>query len=81
MNFEVLENRINYIEDGEILATVEFSLIGDKVYDINHTFVDPKLRGRKIGEKLVLLAQEEILKRNCNVVASCSFANKILNGE
>ncbi len=80
MDFEVLENKIVYKENNEILAEITFFEKENGVFDINHTFVDERLRGKGIGKKLVEKALKEIEKKNGKVTASCSFANKIING-
>lgn len=78
MNYKIFENKIIYTENEEVLGEINFEKVGENLFDINHTFVDPKLRGKGIGKKLVELAKEEIEKRNGKVVASCSYANKVL---
>lgn len=78
MNYKIFENKIIYTENNEILGEIDFEEIEKDVFDINHTFVSPKLRGKGIGKKLVELAKEEIERRNGKVVASCSYANKVL---
>ena len=78
MNYKIFENKIIYTENEEVLGEIDFEKVGENLFNINHTFVDPKLRGKGIGKKLVELAKEEIEKRNGKVVASCSYANKVL---
>lgn len=81
MDYEILENKINYKQNGIILATIDFPLIGDNLYDINHTFVDESLRGQGIARKLVELAIKEINKKKGKYIASCSYANKLITKE
>lgn len=81
MNYRIFDNRIEYIENGEILGEINFEEIKKGVFDINHTFVNEKLRGKGIGKKLVELAKKEIEKRNGKILASCSYAKKILESE
>ena len=78
MNYKTFENKITYSENNELLGEINFEEIDKGVFDIKHTFVDPKLRGKGIGRKLVELAKEEIERRNGKVVASCSYADKVL---
>ena len=80
MKYEVLDNKIIYKENNEILAEITFIEKEHGVFDINHTFVDERLRGKGIGKKLVEKAIEEIEKKNGKITASCSFANRIING-
>ncbi|MBP3840795.1 MAG: N-acetyltransferase [Bacilli bacterium] len=81
MNYRIFDNRIEYIENGEILGEINFEEIKKGIFDINHTFVNEKLRGKGIGKKLVELAKKEIEKRNGKILASCSYAKKILESE
>lgn len=81
MNYRIFDNRIEYIENGEILGEINFEEIKKGVFDINHTFVNEKLRGKGIGKKLVELAKKEIEKKNGKILASCSYAKKILESE
>ena len=76
MNYRIFDNRIEYIENGEILGEINFEEIKKGIFDINHTFVNEKLRGKGIGKKLVELAKKEIEKRNGKILASCSYAKK-----
>lgn len=81
MNYRIFDNRIEYVENGEILGEINFEEIKKGIFDINHTFVNEKLRGKGIGKKLVELAKKEIEKRNGKILASCSYAKKILESE
>lgn len=72
-------NQIIYKDGDRVLAGISFPKDEYGVYDINHTYVEPELRGQGIGKKLVELAVEEIKKDTGKWVASCPYANKILN--
>ena len=74
MEFVVGENRVFYEENGEVLAEIEFEKIDEMTYNIYHTFVDERLRGKGVASKLVERAVQEIESRNGKVVASCSYA-------
>ena len=75
--FEILENRINYIENNKILGFVSFSK-EDNIYNINYVYVDNSLRGKGIGKELVLKAYNEMIKRNSKYIITCSYAKKML---
>ena len=79
MNFVKDDGRI-YVEDNDknIVAQVTFSKVNKNTYDINHTFVDPSLRGKGIASKLVEEAVNYIKEKNCNIIASCSYARNWL---
>ena len=80
MDFEVLDNKIVYKENNKVLAEITYIEKEKGIFDINHTFVDESLRGKGIGKKLVELAIKEIEKKNGKVVATCSFASKVIKG-
>lgn len=74
MEFITEKDRI-YATDasGRIIAEVTFPL-ADGVATIDHTFVDPSLRGQGIAEKLVGMAVEKILADGNKADAACSYA-------
>ena len=74
MKYEVLDNKIIYKENNEILAEITFIEKEHGVFDINHTFVDESLRGKGIASKLVEEAVKEIETRNGKIQATCSYA-------
>lgn len=80
MNFIKEDGRI-YLEDENknVIASVTFSKTDNNIYDINHTFVDPKLRGQGIASKLVEEAVKYIESKDCDVTASCSYAKNWLD--
>ena len=61
MDFIYEANRI-YINDndGHMQAEVTFPCINETTVDINHTFVDPSLRGQGIAGKLMKAAYEKM---------------------
>ena len=78
--FQKEQNRIFMNdEQGNLIAEVTFPETGPGVFTINHTFVDPSLRGQGIASKLVEAAVDEISARNGEVRATCSYAVKWLN--
>ena len=79
MNFIKEEGRI-YVEDdtNKVIAQVSFSKVDKNTYNINHTFVDPSLRGQGIASKLVEEAVKYIESKGCNIIASCSYAESWL---
>lgn len=74
MNF-ITENDRIYATDpsGKIVAEVTFPT-KDGVSTIDHTFVDPSLRGEGIAGKLVKLAADKILAEGNKIAATCSYA-------
>lgn len=62
--------------NGEMLAEITFPLVRDGVMDIDHTFVDPSLRGQGVAgvlmERAIAYAEAHKLK----IIPSCSYAEK-----
>ncbi len=74
MEFITENNRI-YAKDAadNIIAEVTFPTT-DGVSVIDHTFVDPSLRGQGVAGKLVKLAADTILQRGNKIAATCRYA-------
>lgn len=74
MEFITEKDRI-YATDssGNVVAEVTFPT-EDGVSTIDHTFVDPSLRGEGIAGKLVRLAADKILSEGNKIAATCSYA-------
>lgn len=71
----ITENDRIYMKDssGNIIAEVTFPT-KNGVSTIDHTFVDPSLRGDGIAGKLVELAANKILADGNKIGATCPFA-------
>ena len=67
-------NKIAAIANGEEVGEVTFPMTGENIYNINHTYVDNRLRGQGIASELVRRAVEEIEQRGGQVNATCSYA-------
>ncbi len=65
-------------EDGEWVAELTYIKSGESEITIDHTEVDPKLRGENIGEDLVAEAVEYARKNNLKIKATCPYAKKVL---
>lgn len=74
MNYIHENNKIYLKENDTVLAEVTFPTVSDQVVDINHTFVDPSLRGQGIAGKLMEEAVAELKAQNVKAKLSCSFA-------
>ncbi|GEL68186.1 GNAT family N-acetyltransferase [Marinilactibacillus psychrotolerans] len=72
MEFTKGENRFYKEEHGKLLAEVTYVPQGDQVA-IDHTFVDPSLRGQGVAEQLVDRVVEEMEKENKKIIASCPY--------
>ena len=61
--------------DGALLAEVTFPVTGG-VANINHTFVDPSLRGQSVAGQLLAAAVEQIRSNGWRAHPTCSYAVK-----
>lgn len=65
-------------EDNELLAEVTYADKENGVVDINHTYVNPVLRGKGVAGTLMELVTEHLRKHSLKATASCSYANEWL---
>lgn len=74
MDFITEKDRI-YATDaaGNVIAEVTFPTI-DGVSTIDHTFVDPSLRGQGVASELVKHAVDRILEEGNKIAATCAYA-------
>ena len=72
MEFEHGDNRFYKEKDGELVAEITYVPQGDTVA-IDHTFVDPSLRGQGIAEQLVDRVVDEMQKEQKKIVAVCPY--------
>ena len=71
----VCDDAIQYVDDqGTVLAEVTFPACAEGVVDINHTFVDPSLRGQGIAGQLLKRAAEAIEGTGRKARPTCSYA-------
>ncbi|NLJ89393.1 MAG: N-acetyltransferase [Clostridiales bacterium] len=75
MSFKHETDRI-YLENenGDVVAEVTFPVLNDEVVNINHTFVDPSLRGQGVASKLMLEVAKKLRQENKKAMISCSYA-------
>lgn len=63
--------------DNRLLAKMVYSINDPAVVVIEHTEVDPSLRGKNIGLQLVNKAVSFAREHQLKIKANCSFAKKI----
>ncbi|HUC92909.1 MAG TPA: GNAT family N-acetyltransferase [Paenibacillus sp.] len=61
-------------QDGEIVAEITYVPQGEDTLVIDHTYVDPSMRGQKLAEELVRQVVEEARATNKKIVPACSYA-------
>ncbi len=61
-------------QDGERSAELTYVKAGEFKFIIDHTEVDPSLRGQGVGEKLVDAAADYARENNLKIFATCPFA-------
>ena len=77
MNFQQKNGRIwAENEEGRLVAEITFPEVRRGVVNIDHTFVDPSLRGQGAAGKLAQAAADQIRARGMKAVLTCSYAQK-----
>ena len=76
MDFKKDVNRFYKEEHGKLLAEITYLPKGDKV-EVNHTFVDPSLRGQGVAEKLVDRVVVEMEKEDKKIIPVCPYVGKL----
>ena len=61
-------------EGGKLVAEITFPETAPGVYTMDHTFVDPSLRGQGMADKLVRAALAQIRENGGTPAAACSYA-------
>ncbi len=71
----IIESERIYAQDarGTLLAEVTFPT-RDGISTIDHTFVDPSLRGQGVAGELVKLAADRIAADGGKIAATCPYA-------
>lgn len=76
MKFQYEPGRIYAVDpSGALLAEVTFPASNGAAV-VDHTFVDPSLRGQGIADKLLTAAVEQIRSQGLKARATCSYAVK-----
>lgn len=74
MEYITETDRIYAVDSSDkIIAEVTFPA-SDGIATIDHTFVDPVLRGQGVAAKLVKSAADKILSDGNKIAATCSYA-------
>ncbi|MGG5359004.1 GNAT family acetyltransferase [Enterococcus sp. DIV0213j] len=71
------KNRFALLNDEQQeIGEMTWAEAGPEIMIIDHTFVDPKYRGQKLAEKLVLSGVEFARREGKKVIPLCPFAKK-----
>lgn len=75
MNWQYEDGRI-YSKNGnnELMAETTFAFIGDNKINIDHTYVNPVLRGQGIAGKMLVVVADYLRENKLKATASCSYA-------
>lgn len=76
MNWKYEKGRIFCIgENGEIMCEATYIHKENGEMDIDHTYVNPILRGQGIAAKMMVVVAEYFRKQGFKTTATCSYAN------
>lgn len=73
--FDYEPKRFYLMKNDKLLAEVVFTNDQNLII-ISHTFVDPSLRGQKIGSKLIANVVRLAIEENKKIIPLCPFAKK-----
>lgn len=78
MEWKIEKHQIRYEEDGKVLAEITFPYYKaeEKVYEFDHTFVDPSLRGQGIAGALVEKAIAEVRAQDGKILPTCPYVKE-----
>ncbi|WDC83439.1 GNAT family N-acetyltransferase [Caloramator sp. mosi_1] len=79
MNWKYENGRIYSVDEkGELMAETTFVLKDNGEVDIDHTYVNPVLRGQGVASKMMEVVAEYLREKDLKATASCSYANSWL---
>ncbi|MDI6452747.1 GNAT family N-acetyltransferase [Peloplasma aerotolerans] len=61
-------------EEGKVIVNATFPFITHGVVNVDHTYVDPSLRGQGIASQLMHEVHKHAKSLNYKVVATCPYA-------
>lgn len=64
--------------EGETAAILTYTLTDERTMAIDHTEVSEKLRGQKIGRKLVESAVDYARKTDLKIISHCPYARSVI---
>lgn len=75
MDYIIEKNRI-YVNDkqGKLIVEATFPIYKEGIVNVNHTFVDPSLRGQGIASELMYKVCEKVKADGLKMIATCPYA-------
>ncbi len=74
MQYRAIDNQITVVEDDRVLGEITFPVCGPETVVIDHTWVDPSLRGQGVAGQLVKRAADALRSTGCKARVTCSYA-------
>ena len=74
MEYRVVSNRITAVENDQVLGEITFPVCGPGVVVIDHTWVDPSLRGQGTAGQLMQAVVDKLRADGRKAQATCSYA-------
>ena len=74
MEYRVIGNRITAVENDQVLGEITFPVCGPETVVIDHTWVDPSLRGQGVAGQLVRKAADALQSTGRRARVTCSYA-------
>jgi predicted GNAT family acetyltransferase len=76
MNWTFADGRIiGTNEKGEVMAETTYVYTDNGAVDIDHTYVNPLLRGQGVADKMMTVVANHLREKGLKAAASCSYAN------
>lgn len=76
MNWQYENGRIySSNENNELMAEATYVFIGNEKVNIDHTYVNPVLRGQGIAGEMLKVVAEFLREKGLKATATCSYAN------
>ncbi|SEG14395.1 hypothetical protein SAMN05660865_01845 [Caloramator fervidus] len=79
MDWKFEDGRIYSVDEkGELMAETTYVVKENGEVDIDHTYVNPVLRGQGVASKMMEVVVEFLREKGVKVTASCSYAHNWL---
>ncbi len=76
MNWSYEPGRVYGVDEtNTCIAEATYVSLNKNTVDINHTYVDPSLRGQGVAGEMMEAVAQQLRQDGLKAVASCSYAN------